>query len=381
MVGGTRATLALILCFCILLIMVSCENWPYKPHQFLAPKLPPPPNAFISRDSLYAFVGPGASDIKLAYTLIPTSLGKTIYFVDFNDSIVSPKELKKPIDKQDWDANCPIISPDGKLVTYYLISGTQAAVYCQKLDTNAAPADAIGDPGSEPHFYKDGSNLFVTYTDATGGILSGTNTTITGYHTYKQQIDPATGQKTGTRDSIAGFPFYGGMSHDGKYICTGYASAYIFNISTQHFFAINPNQQTCNPSMTPDSILTGRMMFLNIGGHEKLNNMPSADTGNVGEHQFVFIADTNNNYISGFDLENSLPAYSSGEWQCPKWTNVPGFFCALAWNGTDNNKHTGNLYNCFLVSVSSPNTPLQLNKPALLQFDGASKPYVFIGGN
>jgi len=378
-----KTTLALILCVCASLLAVSCGNFPYKPTQFIAPKVPPPPNAFVSADTLASFLKIQSHNVKLAYTLTPTGLSQTVFFVDFSDSAISPRELKKPADKQDWTAWSPIISPDGKLVTYYLVSGTQSVAYCQRLDTAAVPTEAIGDPGSEPHFFKNGQgNLYVTYTDASGGILNGTSTTLTGYHTYKQQIDLATGLKIGSRDSIGGYPFYGGMSRDGKYICTGYSSAYIYNISANHFFSINPNQQTCNPSMTPDSVLTGSMMFLNIGGHEKLNNMPPEDTGKVGEHQFIFIADTNNNFVKGFNLVSSLPTYSSegAEWQCPKWTNVPDYFCALAWNGSDS-KHGAPLYNLFIISISSPNTPLMLNKPALLQFDSSSKPYVFIGGN
>ena len=367
----------------LVLLSLSCTNWPYKPNEFFPPKLPPAPNAFVSKDSLYAFTGTGTRDVKFAYTLTPTGGSKTIYFADFNDSIVLPKELKKPVDKLGWDANCPIISPDGKLITYYLASGTtQVAVYCQPLDTNAAPTTAIGDPGSEPHFFKDSQgNLFITYNDATGTQLSN-DTTLTGYHTYKQKIDPVTGQKIGTNAILADFPFYGGMSVDGNYICTGYSTAYIYNLLTHKFFAINAPNQTCNPSMTPDSIVTGRMMFLNFGGHEKLNNLPPEDTGKVGEHQIIFIADTNNNYTNGFNLAISLPSYFSndGEWQCPKWTNVPDFFCALATNGIDISKQGGLLYNCYLISTSSKKM-LMLNKPALLQFESSSKPYVYIGVN
>ncbi len=372
-----KAVLALILGVCTAIIF-SCENFPYKPSEFIAPIVAPPPNAFVTNDSLHAFLGSAHAVVKLAYTLIPTGGSQTVYFVDFDDSVVAPRELKKDEARADWDAWCPIISPDGGLVTYYVRSGTQAAVYCQPLDT-AAPPILIGIPGSEPHFYRDNvGSLFITYTDANGIMLEGTSATLTGYHTYKQQVDPTTGQKIGSPTVVATYPFYGGMSQDGKYICTGYSSAYVYNCLTSTFFAVNPGQQTCNPSMTPDSILTGRMMFLNIGGYEQLNKMPPEDTGKVGEHKFVFIADTSNNYVNGFNLAALLPSYAAGEWQCPKWTNVPDYFCVLAAQSTSG---TTVVYDCFLVSISSGKTLLLNARPDLLQFESSSKPFVYIGGN
>jgi hypothetical protein len=354
-----------------LCLMFSCENFPYKPPEFVAPKVPPPPNAFVPKDSITKFVGNPNATVKLAYTLTSTGSSQTVYFVNFNDSVVEPREIKKDNTRSDWDAWCPILSPNGALVTYYLRSGTQAELYCQALDTGATPI-LIGS-GSEPHFYKDNQGLYITYTDANGIMLIGTSTTLTGYHTYKQRVDPATGQTIGSPALIASYPFYCGMSTNGTYICTGYSSAYIYNCSTSLFFAINPGQQTCNPSMTPDSVFTGRMMFLNIGGHEQLNQLPPEDTGKVGQHKFVFIADTNNTYITGFDI-TMLPAYASGEWQCPKWTNIPDVFCVLA-------TKSSLTYDCFLVSISTGHTLLLNVKPALLQFQSSSKPYVYIGGN
>jgi hypothetical protein len=377
-----KTTLALMSVLCASLILISCENFPYKPQQFIAPKLPPPVNAFVSKDTLAAFLGISNPKVKFVYTLVPTASSQTVYFVDFSDSAIAPKELKKDPARADWDAYTPIISPDGALVTYYLISGAHAAVYCQPLDSGAQ-AILIADPGSEPHFYKDNQgSLFVTYNDTNGLPLDGTPSSITGYHTYKQQVDPVSGQKIGSPAVIADFPFYGGMSKDGQYICTAYDNAYIYNLTTKNFFGINtPNplpHQTCNPSMTPDSLHTGQMMFLNIGGLENLNQLPAGLAVKVLEHEVVFIADTNNNYVNGFKIETVLPAYSSGEWQCPKWTNKPDFFCALA---TKSKTSATIVYDCFLVSISTGKTLLLNTKSNLLQFDSASKPYVFIGGN
>jgi hypothetical protein len=376
-----KTTLALILSVCAFLMAVSCGNFPYKPAQFIAPIPPPPPNAFVSKDSLAAFVG--THNVKFAYTKTIVGGSRLLYFVDFNDSIVTPKLLKRPSGKQDWSANCPIISPDGKLVTYYVLdpmNSRHAAAYCQKLDTAAEP-NLIDDPGSDPHFFQENTSLFITYADTTDKILTVYDSLKTR-NTYQVQINAVTGEKTGVRTSIAPFPFYGGKSYDGKYLCTGYANAYIFNTISKSYFAINPPLtipiQTCNPSMTPDSIKTGQMMFLNIGGKQNMKNMPASIANGVGEHQYVFVADTDNALVGSFSVVEILPDYSTGEWQCPKWTNVTGYFCALA-TKAPNAKVP--VYDCFIVSNSATKKALLLNvKPELLQFNSDSKPYVFIGG-
>jgi hypothetical protein len=375
-----KAILAVTSAFCAFLFLASCENCPYKPVEFTAPLPPPPPNAFVSIDSLSTFVG--SHNVKLAYTKSIPGGNQVLYFADFNDSAVAPQVVKKPAGLQDWSANCPIISPDGNLVAYYLTdpsNSKHAAAYCQKLDANSEP-NLIDDPGSDPHFYKDNHNhLYITYADTTDK-LDATHSSLRTRHTYEVQIDTATGQKIGTKDSIAPFPFYGGMSYDGKYICTGFSNAYIFNTVSQNFFSINPPLsspiQTCNPSMTPDSFLIGRMMFLNIGGVQNMKNMPASITQGVPEHQYVFVADTDNTLISSFSLVEVLPSYSSGEWQCPKWTNVTGYFCALA---TKSSSVSVPVYDCFIVSMSTKKTLLLNLRPDLLQFNGTSKPYVFIG--
>ncbi len=359
------------------LLLWSCENWPYKPVQFLTPVPPPPPNAFVSKDTLKAFVG--TQNVKLAYTKQIAGGTQLLYFVDFSDSLVTPQLLKRPSDKQDWAVWCPIISPNGALVAYYLVdpnNSKHAAAYCQKLDTGAVP-NLIDDPGSDPHFYEDNlNNVYIIYADTTD-ILHVDYSTLTTKHTYKVSID-TTGQITGTKVSIVPYPFYGGMSYDGTYMCTGYANAYIVNTVSQHFFAIDSGVQTCNPSMTLDHLLTGRMMFLNIGGIQNMNNMGALASSNLVEHQYVLIADTGNNLVNSFNVGQILPAYGSGEWQCPKWTNASNFFCALATKSTSANTI---VYDCFIVQIASPKTLLLNVRPDLLQFNSTSKPYVYIGGN
>jgi hypothetical protein len=104
--------------------------------------------------------------------------------------------------------------------------------------------------------------------------------------------------------------------------------------------------------------------------------MGALSTTNLGEHKYVLMADTGNNLVNNFNVAQVLPAYGSGEWQCPKWTNKPNFFCSLATKTLSGNTI---VYDCFIVSISTGKALLLNARPDLLQFNGTSKPYVYIG--
>jgi hypothetical protein len=370
-----KTTLALIFASCASLLLISCGNWPYKPTEFIVQEPPPPPDAFVSKDSVRHFIG--NDSLILLYTLQKAAGGVSIYFVNFLDSAPVAKKLKMPNDKPDWNADSPLLSPDGSLVTYFLVNPANShhsVAYCQQLDTAAIPI-LLDEPASDPHFYKDSSGLFITYADTTG-ILNGDFTAITGHATYKQQVNPVTGQKIGGRVKIADLPFYGGLSKNGQYLCTGYASAYFYNLASQKLLPVNPGTpgasatQTCNPSMSPSTDSIGRMMFLNIGGIQTMNNMPFGNA-KIGEHKYVIIADTNNNYINGFDISQIL-FFPNGNWQDPEWSNSPDYFTAVASSG--DGKWDG-----YLVSIKTGKA-IRLNNASVMTLTDSSTPYAFFMG-
>ena len=355
---------AIVLCQ----LLVSCDSgWPYKPTQFTAPTPPPPKHAFVSPSALDSFCRTPNVTLLYSYEKLGV-LTQTIYFTHLNDSSAVPVRLKKPTGRQNWKADCPNASPDGKFVTYHCFYGVQqCAVYIQRLDSTADPI-LIDEHGSEPHFYKDAQgNLFVTYAN-TFGFLDGALTSYTSYVTYMRQVDTATGQPAVKRDTIAPYPFYGGLSKDGRYLCTGYKYAYLYDRIDSILYPIDQNNQVCNPSITTDSIQTDRMMFLNFAGRQNMANFTEVTV----EHKNVFIVDKGNNMVFNFNVNTVIDA-SKGEWQRPRWSNNPGYFSAIAQDGSSS------YYDIYLVSIQSKKA-LRLNNPDAIRMDAAVTPYVFFDG-
>lgn len=350
------------------LLLASCDSgWPYKPVQFVAPTPPPPKHAFVSADTVAAFCG--TPNVTLLYNFYVQG-GETqpIYFVRLNDSNAVPIKLKKPIGYELWKSDSPMPSPDGKLVTYHMFTASgQCAAFVQKLDSTAV-AVLIAEPGSDPHFYKDKQQgaLFITYADTTGLLLN--LLSITSHATWKQQVDSVSGQPVGSPVQIINKPFYGGISQDGRYMCTGYANTFIYDFTDSSFHAINSGLQTCNPSISTDPTLTDRMMFLNFAGVQNLNNYATTP---IGEHRDVFIVDKSNSVVAFFDLSTVLDA-SKQEWQDPEWSNNPDYFAALASDASGN-------WDVYAVRISTGKT-LRINNPANFHLNGTSRPYVFMGG-
>jgi hypothetical protein len=302
-----------------------------------------------------------------SYEKLPV-LTQTIYFTRLNDSSAVPVRMKKPAGRENWKADCPNPSPDGKFVTYHCYyTGQQCAVYIQRLDSTADPVP-IDEPGGEPHFYKDSlGNLFVTYAN-TFGFLDAALTSYTSYATYMKQIDTSTGRPGSSRIKIAPYPFYGGLSKDGRYLCTGYKYAYMYDRTIDSLLPIDPGNQTCNPSITPDTVHTDRMMFLNFAGKQNMANF----TETTVEHKDVFIVDKGNTMVRNFDVNATIDA-SKGEWQRPRWSNNPGYFSALAQDGSGSN------YDIYLVNIQSGKA-LRINNPDAIRMDAAVTPYVFFDG-
>jgi hypothetical protein len=351
-------------------LLMSCDSgWPYKPTQFTAPTPPPPKHAFVSPSALDSFCSTRNVTLLYSYEKLPV-LTQTIYFAHLNDSNAVPLALKKPAGREKWKADCPNVSPDGKFVTYHCFSASQCAVYIQRIDSAAVPV-LVDDPGSEPHFYKDAQGYpFVTYASSSG-FLDGPITSFASYATYMKQIDTSTGRPGSSRIKIAPYPFYGGLSKDGRYLCTGYKYAYLYDRIDSILYPIDPNNQVCNPSITPDSVQTDRMMFLNFAGKQNMANF----TESTIEHKDVFIVDKNNNKVSYFNINTVIDA-SKGEWQRPRWSSNPGYFTATAQDPSSTNS---NNYDIYLVSIQSGKA-LRLNNPDVIRMDPAVTPYVFFGG-
>ncbi len=316
----------------VFLFLSSCD-FPYQPGQFVLPAVRSP---FISGDSIKDFTG--TSNVKIAYTLSEGS--RWIYFVDFNQAVPVPIRLKKPSGKEGLNADSPLISPeDGSFVAYYLTHGADIqGAYFQGLDPAATPV-LVAENGCDPHWWKDSlGQAYIVYSDQilTSALVPGIN------FTYRQKVSlSGGGSLIGPAEKIAPYPMNGGLSADGRFLCTGNSSAAFYDMADSTLISVNGDVQTCNPSIDPDPRGQGVMMFLNIDGPQKLDN-PFLGNGDFPDpalpvHAILFIVDTRQTVIDYVPLALLNRHYGPyEEWQNPEWSNRPRFVCALGIISGDN---------------------------------------------
>jgi hypothetical protein len=199
------------------------------------------------------------------------------------------------------------------------------------LDTASSPV-LIDANGTEPHWWKDNTGLYVIYSNVmmvSGDLKKGIG------QTFKQKVDLAgEGALSGPAEVIAPYPMNGGLSVDGQYLCTGYTITAFYSILGSSLIKINEGFQTCNPSSDPDTAQSGWMMFLNFQGKQNMNNpfIGTADYPDsfVGQHAILYIVDHTNtvrDYVALGQLNAAYGGYI--EWQDPEWSNDPRFAAAL----------------------------------------------------
>ena len=309
------------------ILFYSCD-FPYQPRRFELPAIPSP---FISTDSIKAFIG--TSMVKIAYTLNEDS--RWIYYIDFSKAPPTPLRLKKPRGKEAINGDSPIISPgNGSFVTYYLTQGADIqGAYMQRLDASAEPI-LIAEQGTEPHWWVD--SMGKTYIIYSNQLIS-SSLAAGHYFTFKQEVSlDGNGSLIGSADTIAPYPMNGGLSSDGRFLCTGYTEAAFYDVSEDNLIKVNEGVQVCNPSINPDTLHPDQMMFLNFYGVQnftdnpftQLPDYPADDDGIIPLHAVCFIADAANSVRDFIPI--SLAGGSYREWQDPEWSNNPDFAIALA---------------------------------------------------
>jgi hypothetical protein len=344
----------------IAFFMASC----YQPTQYVPPVIN---LGFAPKDTITAFTG--SANFKMAFTKKIDGI-RCVHFIDYSQSPLLPVMLKKPVGKDAIDADSPILSPDGKYVTYYLVSGNiEQGAYVQYLDENSDPVE-VDSAGTEPHWWQDSSGqFFIVYSNKfqSDHLVAGIGKTFHRPVTFSSNTPVA-----GDAVEIAPYPMNGGLSHNGRYLCTGYYDAAFYDLAAQIPIPVNSGLQTCNPSICPDAAINDRMMFLNIGGVQNLlgtfasdPSYPADANGSVRSHQVIFVVDKTNNVIS------FIPGISPYvEWQDPEWTNNTGFSVALGLI----NPSTADAR---LINLSTKET-LNLT-PGDYKFDNTSTPYFWFG--
>lgn len=353
----------------------------YTPKQFVAPTLSVP---LVNSDSIRIFLGVSSYSFKLAFS---NASDEALYIVDFSQNEVDPTTggqhpsvVKLPRDpaRPGWEFNSPLLSPDGNLVTYYLFSGAQQAPYVQDA-SGATAAIPVASVGTDPHFWVDpAGDLFVIYSDKNLTQIDMLSS-LSGSATYQQKIDPVTGALIGDRTVLVDKPFNGGLSKNGRYLCTGYADGAFYDLDYKKLYYIYHSNnfidsgglQICNPSINPttDTAHQSEMLFLPFNGVPPLSYAPGlTPLPQIGIHEYLIVADKNNTALWYL----RMPA-DHFEWQCPEWTNDSDIIVAIA---KVTNNDADDRYDCYLVRRSD-NAMLKLTDSDF-KMDVTSTPSLWI---
>jgi len=194
---------------------------------------------FIDLNSLKEYFG--TQYVKVAWAVKEDGL--TIYWADFSSGTVAIKKIQKPEGRQGWIAESPLFSPDGRFISFNLYK-TQSTFECwvQELSDGAAPVK-ISDAGMDPRWWKDpwDGNTYVTYVKRNGlkyivnEKLDDPSVSGNVGGTYRREFDttpnkPRALRTIGKETLIVNLPFKGGLSPDGKFMCTGTSTAYMLEL-------------------------------------------------------------------------------------------------------------------------------------------------------
>jgi hypothetical protein len=290
---------------------------------------------FVGSDSFKLAIGVG----KRLYLLLPesdTSKPPRCVRIDRGD--------EGPSGNAGWP-NEPLFSPDGRWLAYAgdFVAQSQTASFVREAVAGSGwrvPVVRSGDRATNPHWRKEGSDLWLYVTDVAGTASWNASTKTVSGGTYRARfLDSGISSFSAATVNGVAIPgsFKGGISLDGKWVGTSYQPSILFETESGKSTVLNNGIQQCNPSMNPFASggNTDYMMILGFGGAIPVPTL----TGNIneGQHEHLWIWSKDDKAVWGAALPNvaphaatEVPGVSYSEWQRPEWSTHPDFATALA---------------------------------------------------
>ncbi|MEK7392937.1 MAG: hypothetical protein AAB214_10265 [Fibrobacterota bacterium] len=291
--------------------------------------------SFVGSDSFKLAIGVG----KRLYLLLPesdTSKPPRCVRIDRGD--------EGPSGNAGWP-NEPLFSPDGRWLAYAgdFVAQSQTASFVREAVAGTGwrvPVVRSGDRATNPHWRKEGSDLWLYVTDVAGTASWNASTKTVSGGTYRARfLDSSLSSFAAATVNGVAIPgsFKGGISLDGKWVGTSYQPSVLFETESGKSTVLNSGIQQCNPSMNPfaSGANTDYMMILGFGGAIPVPTL----TGNIneGQHEHLWIWSKDDKAVWGAALPNvaphattEVPGVSYSEWQRPEWSTHPDFATALA---------------------------------------------------
>lgn len=184
----------------------------------------------------------GTKQVRLVYV----SADNKIVFVDYANGGV-PKTLKKASDVKDWMLESPLISPDGKFVTYNALNSSMTGwkSYVQALSDNSTPVEIekvdkmISEP-VQPHWFSSRGKLYIVWTEFPQGsqfvnksdlFSSSVHDGSAGRTAMREvSIEGNSVSLKGSVTELAPIPLIGGRSPDGRFVASGTNNGYLLQI-------------------------------------------------------------------------------------------------------------------------------------------------------
>jgi hypothetical protein len=283
-------------------------------------------------DSVKAFFG--GKEARLVFTL-----DRQMYYVVYRDGEPTVTRISQGDESRaggEGAINSPLISPDGKWVTFAGTTlGKPAFVQGLAIGDSAVkrtPIDPKARTTADPHWHVENGKTWIYFSTLPSVVQYNAECGQIAGSTYRvERIDDTTfGEIEIT--GIAG-AYRGGLSRDGRYAGTTYSSTAIFDreIDTTHL--ILPNRQQCNASMNPfpaGSRNTDLMMVLAFGGSKY--PLVTGDSVTEGLHENLWIYNKHNQVV--WRAKRPDPNHYV-LFDKPEWSTHPQYATATALRRSD----------------------------------------------
>ncbi len=202
-------------------------------------------DGLIDTGSVHQFFG--TLNVKLIYSIKENGV-LTLYYADYSNGAPVPIKLQRPggDTKKSWNFESALISPDGKWVVYNgYETSTYYESYLQELKSDSKPS-LISERASDPHWWQNpiNSQLFVIYSEIDGDNRVFADLAKPSYlqsgdagKTYLRPVSLTSGLPSilnatiGAHSLLVNLPLKGGLSPEGRFLCTGYNYAYLVRLN------------------------------------------------------------------------------------------------------------------------------------------------------
>ena len=192
----------------------------------------------------------GTNQVRLTYVDGTEGHPLDIVFIDYaNGGKKKAVKLKKPVDRNDWEIDSPLISPDGNFVVYNMKKSGSWEAYIQELSKTSEPIkiertkDMISEP-AQPHWFEFAGRLFVLWAEIPGIEMLNKNklenasvqdgsvgrTVMREVRLFAGAPSDIAVEWVGENRVVATVPMIGGRSPDGKFLATGTNPAYLIKL-------------------------------------------------------------------------------------------------------------------------------------------------------